>query len=320
VQPDEGQEGAVEDGRGLRPHLAFVAGFLMGSADAVPGVSGGTIALVLGVYERFLTALSRVLRAPRLLWHPDGRRRVLSALGLLVPLALGLGLAYYLGTLLLVGPEDRPGWLRRADTAPLCYAFFFGLVIASLREPWGRIGARRAGHWLAAAAAAAAAFAFTVVPHTTGEPAAWQLLYGGALAVTVMLLPGVSGSLLLVVLGQYTTVAGAVHDRHFDLLLVFAAGIALGLATAVPLLRRLLRRHHDLTMAALTGLMAGSLGALWPWKSNYEPKAGPLANTGVAGDVLPVVAAAILGAAAAYLLARLERRMRPDAAPAREAA
>ena len=296
---------------GLKAHLALVAGFLMGAADSVPGVSGGTMALILGVYERFITSISRVLKAPRLIRDAEGRRRLATAFGLLVPLGLGLLAAYWLGTRLLVGPEEHPGWLRRPETAPLCYAFFFGLVLASLHEPWSRIRTHRARHLVAALLAAVAAFVFTWLPHTGGEPATWQLVYGGALAVTVMLLPGVSGSLLLVVLGQYTTVAGAVHDREAMTLLVFAAGVVLGLATAVPALRHLLRRHHDLTMAALTGLMAGSLGALWPWKSNYDPKAGPLTNAAPGEGVALVLLMIVLGAAAAWGLARLERRMRP---------
>jgi putative membrane protein len=296
---------------GLKAHLALVAGFCMGAADSVPGVSGGTIALILGVYERFITSLSRVLKAPMLIRDAAGRRRLGAAFGLLVPLGIGLVIAYYLGTLLLVGPEAHPGWLRRTDTAPLCYAFFFGLVLASLHEPWSRIASFRPVHLLAAVLAAAGAFTFTLLPHTAGEPETWQLLYGGALAVTVMLLPGVSGSLVLVVLGQYTVVAGAVHDRHPVPLLVFLAGIGLGLATAVPLLRHLLRRQHDLTMAALTGLMAGSLGALWPWKANYDPKVGPLTNVAVGDGLAWVLVAAVLGAAAAWGLARLEHTMRP---------
>lgn len=299
--------------QGLKAHLALVAGFLMGAADSVPGVSGGTVALILGVYERFIGAISRVLRGPKLIRDPAGRRRLAEALWLLVPLGIGLGIAYYLGTLLLVGPEEHPGWLRRADTAPLCYAFFFGLVVASLHEPWGRIASHRPVHFLAAALAASLAFTFTMLPHTAGEPETWQLLYGGALAITVMLLPGVSGSLLLLVLGQYTMVAGAVHDREFLTLAVFAVGVGLGIATAVPMLRLVLSRHHDLTMAALTGLMAGSLGALWPWKANYDPKVGSLTNVGPGEGMGWVLLAAALGAAAAWGLARLERRMRPPA-------
>ncbi len=291
--------------------LAALAGFLMGAADAVPGVSGGTIALVVGVYDRLIAALSRVVRLPSLSRDAEGRRRLGSALAFLVPLLVGLLAAYYIGTRLLVGPEDHPGWLRRASTAPLCYAFFFGLVVASLREPWRRIGRRRLGHVALALLGAALAALFAGLPHTAGEVPTWTLLYGGAGAVAVMLLPGVSGSLLLVVLGQYTTVAGAVHDRHVGTLLVFVVGVVVGVALFVPFLRHLLRRHHDATLAVLTGLMAGSLRALWPWKSGYDPKAGSFENVSVGDGVPAVVGFLLLGLVAAWGLSLLERRLAP---------
>ena len=110
--------------------LSLGAGLLMGAADSVPGVSGGTIALVVGVYERLIDCLAVVVRAPALLRSTEGRARLREALAFLVPLGVGVLAAYYVGTKLLVGPTDAKGWLRRADTAPLCYAFFFGLVIA----------------------------------------------------------------------------------------------------------------------------------------------------------------------------------------------
>ena len=285
----------------------------MGSADAVPGVSGGTIALIVGVYERLIAAISRVLRLPLLVRTAEGRKRLAEALRFLLPLGIGILTALYLGTLLLVGPEDRPGWLRRADTAPLCYAFFFGLVLASLREPWRRIRDKSWRHVLAAGVAAAAAAIFAGLPHATGDAPTWALLYGGAFAVAVMLLPGISGSLFLLMLGQYTTVAGAVHDKDVGALLVFACGIAIGAALFIPFLRHLLRRHHDVTMAALTGLMAGSLRALWPWKENYDPKAGSMTNTGVGEGIPWVLLFVLLGVAAAWILARLEHTLNPEA-------
>jgi putative membrane protein len=250
-----------------------------------------------------------VVRSPLLVASVEGRRRVVAAFGLLIPLGVGVLCAYYAVTKILVGPAEAPGVLLRAETAPLCYAFFFGLVLVSLREPWRRIAEIGPGHFAAAALACAGAALFVGLPYVQTEPETWMLLLGGAGAISVMLLPGVSGSLLLVILGQYAVVAGAVHDRDFGVLLVFAAGLALGVITFVPLLRFLLRRWHGLTMAALTGLMAGSLRALWPWKDNYDPKAGALQNTWI-GDLIPwVVAAAVAGGAVVWLLARLERRI-----------
>ena len=137
-----------------------------------------------------------------------------------------------------------------------------------------------------------------------------MLLFGGAGAIAIMLLPGVSGSLFLVIIGQYATVAGAVHDRNVTALAVFAAGLVLGVVTFVPFLKLLLRRYHDGTMATLTGLMAGSLFALWPWKDNYESKAGPMRSIAPhTENIAFVVAALIAGGAVVWGLNRLERKL-----------
>lgn len=293
----------------MPPHLSLASGLLMGSADAVPGVSGGTVALIIGIYDRFIESLSTMVRSPLLVGSAEGRQRIGRALALLVPLGVGLLTAYYIVTKLLVGPVESPGILLRPETAPICYGFFFGLVLVSLREPWRRIRAPGSGHVLVAAAGCVLAALFVGLPHHAGEPAPWMLFLGGAGAIAVMLLPGVSGSLLLVILGQYATVAGALHDRNLAVMAIFVGGIAFGVVLFVPCLRYFLRHFHDLTMAALTGLMAGSLRALWPYKVNYNPKAGPLTNVGI-GDHLPyVIAAAVAGGAVVWLLARLEQRI-----------
>jgi putative membrane protein len=199
--------------------------------------------------------------------------------------------------------------MRRPDTAPTCYAFFFGLVLISLAEPWKRIESRSYLHYAIAAAGCAAAAIFVGLPHSGAEPAKWMLVLGGAGAIAVMLLPGVSGSLFLVIIGQYATVAGAVHDRDIGTLLVFMAGMGIGVVSFVPFLRLLLDRYHDLTMAALTGLMAGSLRALWPWKSGYDPKEAPMINQGIGDDILLPLVAFVAGGAVVWLLAQLEHRI-----------
>jgi putative membrane protein len=292
--------------------LTVGAGLLMGAADSVPGVSGGTIALIVGVYERLIDSLATFLRLPSLVRSAEGRTQLRRALRFLVPLGVGVLAAYYIGTLLLVGPTESKGWLRRADTAPLCYAFFFGLVLFSLFEPWRRIPKPGAVAYITAAAFAVAVAWMVGLEHATQAPEDWMLLYGGAFAVAVMLLPGISGSLLLLVLGQYTTVAGAVHDRDFGKLTIFLLGVAIGVAAFVPVLRYLLRRHHDLTLAALTGLMAGSLRALWPWKSHYDLKdvaRGRMVNVGMESNWPWILLALAAGAASVWLLDRLARKM-----------
>lgn len=291
------------------PHLSVLSGFLMGGADAIPGVSGGTIALILGLYERFIESLSAVVQAPFALGNSQKRADLGRALRFLIPLGIGVAVAYVLVTKLLVGKSENPGLMIRPESAPFCYAFFFGLVLVSLREPWKRIRSIGPGHWIAAAAGCAAAAAFAGLPHVGGTPESWMLVLGGAGAISVMILPGVSGSLLLVILGQYQVIVNALHDRDFATFGIFLGGIVLGVATFVPLLKRVLASHHDLTMAALTGLMAGSLRALWPWKNSYDIKAGQMTNTGIGEDVLFVIAAALAGAAVLFALHLLERQL-----------
>lgn len=293
----------------LAPHLSVASGLLMGGADAIPGVSGGTIALILGIYDRFIESLNTVVRAPLNIRKPASRAELAKALRFLVPLGVGVAVAYIIVTKLLVGKTENPGYMIRADTAPYCYAFFFGLVLVSIREPWRRIKGIRAGHYVLALLGCAAAAIFSGLPHATAAPEKWMLMLGGAAAISVMILPGVSGSLLLVILGQYQTVVNALHDKDVATFGVFLLGIVLGVITFVPALRYLLARYHNLTMATLTGLMAGSLRALWPWKESYDIKGAQLTNTGIGENVAFVLLAALAGAAVVFLLTLLERRL-----------
>lgn len=320
-KPVSAPPGSSTSERPLPLPLACGAGLLMGAADSVPGVSGGTIALILGVYERLIESLSAFVRSPLLVRSPEGRARLGRALRFLVPLGVGVLAAYYIGTRVLVGPTESPGLLRRSDTAPLCYAFFLGLVLFSIPEPWRRISAPTRVSYVAALLAAVFVAWLVGLEHATSAPENWMLLPGGALAISVMLLPGISGSLLLLVLGQYTTVAGAVHNLgqadEVTRLLIFFVGVVLGLVFFTPLLRYLLRRHHDLTLAALTGLMLGSVRALWPWKSHYDlkdPALGRMINVGIGADWPWVLLALAAGAASVWFLDRLARKIaRSDA-------
>jgi len=295
------------------PARSVLLGLAMGSADAVPGISGGTVALLLGFYGSLLRALSVVLGSPRRLRTAEGRAEVLTALCFLVPLGVGVLAAYWLATKILVGATESPGLLRRPESAPYLYGFFTGLVVLSAWKVWSRVPQPRPRDWMLALLGTVSAFMFAGLPQLQGEPPLWALLPGGAAAISVMLLPGVSGSLLLVILGQYTVVSGAVHDRNLAVLMVFGTGLVLGVALFVPVLRRLLEHHPRRTLSLLTGLMLGSTRALWPWKSQYDPKAGQLANHfGLldSGSValLGVLLAVVAGGGVVLLLEWLERR------------
>ena len=276
----------------------------MGSADAVPGISGGTVALVIGLYRRLIDSIATVLEYPR--------RRDFEALraplAFLLPLGLGMAAAYWLVSWLLIGPESNPGILLRETTAPLCYGLFSGLVAVSLREPWRRIDAPQREHLAFAGAGAVATFVMLGLPFATSTPAGWMLPVGGALALTAMLLPGVSGSLVLVMLGQYATIAGAVHDLRLAPLLWFGSGGLVAALVVVPRLQRLLIERPGRTLAVLTGVMAGSLRALWPWKASYDVRAGDLSPQFVGENWPEVALAALLGGILVLALERLSRR------------
>lgn len=276
----------------------------MGSADAVPGISGGTVALVIGLYRRLIDSIATVLEYPR--------RRDFEALraplAFLLPLGLGMAAAYWLVSRLLIGPEGNPGILLRETTAPLCYGLFSGLVAVSLREPWRRIDAPQREHLAFAGAGAVATFVVLGLPFATSAPAGWMLPVGGALALTAMLLPGVSGSLVLVMLGQYATIAGAVHDLRLAPLLWFGSGGLVAALVVVPRLQRLLIERPGRTLAVLTGVMAGSLRALWPWKASYDVRAGDLSPQFVGENWPEVALAALLGGILVLALERLSRR------------
>ena len=276
----------------------------MGSADAVPGISGGTVALVIGLYRRLIDSIATVLEYPR--------RRDFEALraplAFLLPLGFGMAAAYWLVSRLLIGPEGNPGILLRETTAPLCYGLFSGLVAVSLREPWRRIDAPQREHLAFAGAGAVATFVVLGLPFATSAPAGWMLPVGGALALTAMLLPGVSGSLVLVMLGQYATIAGAVHDLRLAPLLWFGSGGFVAALVVVPRLQRLLIERPGRTLAVLTGVMAGSLRALWPWKASYDVRAGDLSPQFVGENWPEVALAALLGGMLVLALERLSRR------------
>ncbi len=308
---------------------AFACGLAMGTADAIPGVSGGTIALILGIYDRFIGSLAAVVAVARRPGDAARWRAARRALVFLVPLGGGLGAAYLVATRLLVGKlpspdavthaalwrelhaNPPPGWLVRADTAPIVFAFFFGLVLASVNEPWKAKRGHRAVDWFLALVGAAVAVGLSLSPPAAGSLSPVALVGSGAIAISVMLLPGVSGSLALLVLGMYQPVTGAFHSQEWGVVAWFLAGIALGIATFVPLLRRVLARAHDRTMSVLSGLMLGSLAALWPWKAHYLPKfipwQGPMSPTAPTAGWWAPLLSALAGAAVIVAMSRVAR-------------
>jgi putative membrane protein len=239
-------------------------GMCMGAADVVPGVSGGTMAFILGIYQELVEAIrsinARFIR--NLLSFRFKEALSLVPWKFLGSLVLGILLAVFsLARLLAWLLENKPVYI---------WSFFFGLILASIFTV-GHNLERWKGSTLvwAALGTVGAYFLVGMVPVNTPE-APWFLFLSGAVAICAMILPGISGSFILVLLGKYHFVLAAVNDRNFIVLGVVAAGALLGITSFSRLLSWLLKRHHDVTIALLLGLMLGSLRKIWPWKMTLE--------------------------------------------------
>jgi len=246
---------------------SFGYGLLMGFADAIPGVSGGTIALILGIYEKLLNSLSIFVSFFKNGFPKSAQIKFINSLYFLLPLGLGMFFSYYVVTKILVGSESSPGLLMVKETGPYIYSFFFGLVLISIKEPWKFVSTPSKINYFIILLGIIVIFVYTKYPlENTGNV---FLVISGALALTAMLLPGVSGALVLLTLGLYEEIVGYVHDVKVIPLFYFFLGGLISLFTFVPLMNKMLNDHKELTMSALTGLMAGSLITLWPWKEDY---------------------------------------------------
>lgn len=257
--------------RGFQP-INFVFGMLMGGADIIPGVSGGTMALIVGIYERLIgsvrfaaTAVVDLLRGR----GADARAAFARVeWGLVLPLAAGILLAIAIAARVIEPAlESNPVELR---------ALFFGLIAGSLAIPWQRIPERKRGHLGIALAAAVGAFLLTgLPPQEVGSPPLVAVFFAASVAICAMILPGVSGAFLLLIMGMYEPTLRAVNELDFGYIAVFGLGAAIGLGAFARVLSYLLRSHHDVTMVALVGLMAGSLRALWPYQTEDRALLGP---------------------------------------------
>jgi putative membrane protein len=254
--------------------FSIVRGFCMGAADIVPGVSGGTIALVFGIYRRLISsiregsnAIGRLLKGDL-----DGVREALRSVewAFLVPLLVGIGLA----VLALAGVIEH-----QLETNPEAMAgLFMGLVLGSVVVAWGLLEVRDAKRLGVGFAVAVAVFLLLGLRSGTTEdavsqasdPALWAYFAAGAVAICAMILPGISGSFILVMLGMYGPVLEAVNDRDLVTVAVVGIGCVVGLALFSQLLHWSLEHHYNTVMAALIGLMLGSLRVLWPWPDGVD--------------------------------------------------
>ncbi len=283
----------------------YVSGFLMGSADIVPGVSGGTVALVLGIYARLVADIRQGSRAASLLvrgsWRDGVRALRYVEWSFLVPLLLGILTAI---VVLASGLEHL------LETQPVRLSgAFFGLIIGSVVVSAGELRERSARILAVATASAVVTFLLLGLRSGRFEDASLPIVFaGGALAICAMILPGISGSFILLMIGLYEFVLGAVTDRDLVTVAVFGVGAVVGLGSFSTLLNWLLARHREVVLAVLIGLMAGSLRVLWPWPAG-DGVGDTSLGAPVAGDVLAVLGLAVVGAALVIAVARAARAL-----------
>jgi len=236
----------------------------MGAADVVPGVSGGTMAFILGIYEELIKSIKSFdliflkrllsLRIKDALDHASWQFLAAIGLGILVAIFSLAGLL---------------GWLLQNQPV-LIWSFFFGLIVASLFTV-----SKHIDKWTPTIFAWTGLgtlftyFLVGMVPAKTPD-AAWFLFMSGAIAICAMILPGISGAFILVLLGKYHYVLDAVNNRDIFTLMLVAAGAGAGLVTFVRLLNWLFSKYHNITIALLSGLMLGSLRKVWPWKKTLQ--------------------------------------------------
>ncbi|MEX1055074.1 MAG: DUF368 domain-containing protein, partial [Rhodothermales bacterium] len=235
----------------------------MGAADIIPGVSGGTMALIVGIYSRLIESLSEVFSALVAFLKASPRPATihLRKVDWLLLLPLGAGIA----TAILIGAHFIPRLLERYPHE--CLGLFFGLVAGSLAIPWRAIDRKGIPQILLAAGAAVLAYYLTGFPPGEGfTPSLLQVFGAAAVAICAMILPGISGAFLLKAMGMYEVTLVALNARDLIYIGVFVMGAIVGLGLFSEILNWLLKRHYSTTMAALVGLMAGALRALWPWQ------------------------------------------------------
>lgn len=272
----------------------LLCGLAMGAADVVPGVSGGTIAYITGIYDQLLNAIKSFDTAFFRLFFTGQWKQALGRVpwGFLLPLLAGVGTSIFsLAKLTLYLLHAYPHEL---------WAFFFGLIVASI-VLMTRGRSFRAQHYAMMAAGAVITWWLTGLGAVNGMPHSYPYLFGaGFIALCAMILPGISGSFMLVVMGQYTYVLSAVAHFRLDVLAVFAAGGVIGLMTFSRVLSACFHRFPAATNAFLIGVMAGSLRVVWPWHSGNMPAMPPLdsgllyaAGACALGVALPLVVEAI---------------------------
>ncbi len=248
-----------------RPLLSYffilLKGMAMGAADVVPGVSGGTIAFISGIYEELLDSINAVnIELIKTLKEQGVKKAWKQVNGnFLFALLTGIGIS-------VVSLAKLLSWLLEHQPI-LLWSFFFGLVVASIIFVGKQVQKWHIQTIVSLLIGAVIAFFITQLQPVTGaNPTAFYLILSGALAISAMILPGISGSFILVLLGSYHVVLNAVHQRELKTIALFGLGAIVGLLTFARLFKYVFSKYKNQTLAVLTGFIIGAINKIWPWK------------------------------------------------------
>lgn len=305
--------------------LVTLKGLAMGAADVVPGVSGGTIAFIAGIYEELISTIDKLDISLFKTWKKEGFSTMVETYNLkfLGALFLGIGLSILsLAKLITFLLDEHP---------LLLWGFFFGLIIASIVYVGGQIKSWNFGVIISGIIGVVVSYFITIAEPLSTGASYWFIFLSGFVAIIAMILPGISGSFILLLLGSYSIVLGTVRNfvdalLAFDVsalkdaaikLLLFILGCIVGLKVFSKVLTYLFKNYQNLTLALLTGFMIGALNKVWPWKevltyrTNSEGHEVPLLEKSILpqnfdGDpkIILVIVLAIIGFLTIFLLER----------------
>ena len=253
------------ENRNLSQHIfIMLKGMAMGIAELVPGVSGGTIAFVTGIYEEFISSINNISLSTFKTLKTQGFNAFWKRLNgnFLVVLFSGMLLSILSFSKLIT-------WLLEFHPIPI-WSFFFGLVLASVIFVAKAISKWNLATIILFSLGATIAFYITTLPPSSNTDSLPFLFLSGALAICAMVLPGISGSFILVLLGSYKTILDAVNDKDIKIIITVGLGVVFGILSFARILKWMFANYKNATLAILTGFILGSLNKIWPWKNILE--------------------------------------------------
>ncbi|MBT4538915.1 DUF368 domain-containing protein [Candidatus Woesearchaeota archaeon] len=261
------------------PLLLFLKGIFMGIADLIPGVSGGTIAFITNIYQKLIHSIKEVIASIplflKLQWKPAFKKINFS---FLVPLFLGIIIAFLTLSKVIT--------ILLTQFSGETFAFFFGLILASGIYLYTHIKKVKFEHFIVFIIGLTISYSISGLGAISATPPLWFIFIGGVIAISALLLPGISGSFILLLMGQYQYILTAIHELNLKVIITFAAGALVGLTLFTKVVDYLLKKWKALTLAFLIGIMLGSLRIPWAKMIDSQTSVGVLIVLGIFGFAL----------------------------------